>query len=135
MPVRRAVSSPAPARTRGGKTSSFSANGQLESRNSQMLDGMDNSERYYGLVMIRPSLDGIAEVRVDTNTFSAESGRSGGAVVNLITSLGAIQFHGTLFEFIRNDKLDANEFFNSMAGQPKPKYRQNQYGGSIGGRL
>jgi len=56
------------------QSSSFSANGQLESRNSQMLDGMDNSERYYGLVMIRPSIDGIAEMRVDTNAFSAESG-------------------------------------------------------------
>jgi hypothetical protein len=117
------------------QSSSFSANGQLESRNGQMLDGMDNSERYYGLVMIRPSIDGIAEVRVDTNAFSAESGRSGGAVVNLITKSGTNQFHGTLFEFLRNDIFDATEFFNSMAGKPKPKYRQNQFGGSIGGPI
>jgi hypothetical protein len=117
------------------QSSSFSANGQLESRNSQMLDGMDNTERYYGLVMVRPGIDGIAEVRVDTNAFSAESGRSGGAVVNLITKSGSNQFHGTLFEFLRNDIFDATEFFNSMAGKPKPKYRQNQFGGSIGGPI
>jgi hypothetical protein len=104
------------------QSSSISANGQAESNNGQMLDGMDKGERYYGLLAIRPSIDGIAEMRVDTNAFSAESGRSGGAVVNLITKSGSNQFHGTLFEFIRNDKLDANEFFNSMAGQPKPKY-------------
>jgi len=117
------------------QTSSYSANGQRENLNSQMLDGMDNNERYYGLIGIRPSIDGISEVRVETNAFTAEAGRSAGAIVNVITKSGTNNFHGTLFEFFRNDILDANEFFNSGAHQPKPKYRQNQFGGSIGGPI
>jgi hypothetical protein len=117
------------------QTSSYSANGQRENLNNQLLDGMDNNERYYGLIGIRPSIDGISEVRVETNAFTAEASRSAGAIVNVITKSGTNNFHGTLFEFIRNDKLDANEFFNSLAQKPKPKYRQNQFGGSIGGPI
>jgi hypothetical protein len=117
------------------QTSSYSANGQRENLNNQMLDGMDNNERYYGLMGIRPSIDGISEVRVETNAFTAEASRSAGAIVNVITKSGTNNFHGTLFEFIRNDKLDANEFFNNVAQKPKPKYRQNQFGGSIGGPI
>jgi hypothetical protein len=117
------------------QSSSISANGQLEAWNANILDGIDNIDRYLGLSSIRPSVDSIAEIRVDTNTFSAEVGRAGGAVVNIITKSGTNDFHGSLFEFIRNDKTDANYFFNNKAGLSKPKYRQNQYGGSFGGPI
>lgn len=96
---------------------------------------MDNNEREQGLLMVRPSIDAIAEVKVDTNTYTAEVGRSAGAVVNVITKSGTNAFHGSLYEFLRNDALDANDFFSNSAGLLNPKYRQNQFGGSIGGPI
>ncbi len=117
------------------QTNSVSANGQPEAYNNNLIDGMDNNEREQGLIMIRPSIDAIAEVKVDTNTYTAEVGRSGGAVINVITKSGSNTFHGSLYEFLRNDKLDANDFFSNAAALPKPEYRQNQFGGSIGGPI
>jgi len=80
---------------------------------------------------VKPSIDAIQEFKLETHNYGAEFGRGGGAVVQVTTRSGSNQFHGTLFEFLRNDKLDANNFFNS--GRPKPPYRQNQYGGTLGG--
>src|SRR6202008_2837728 len=82
-----------------------------------------------------PSIDMIQEVKVDTNSYPAEVGRAGGAVVNLLTKSGTNDFHGGLYEYLRNDKLNANDFFANKAGVARPKYRQNQYGGSLGGRI
>ena len=76
---------------------------------------------------VKPSIDAIQEFKLDTHNYGAEFGRGGGAVVQVTTKSGTNQLHGTAFEFIRNDKLDANNFFNS--GRPKRPYRQNQYGG------
>ena len=76
---------------------------------------------------VKPSIDAIQEFKLDTHNYGAEFGRGGGAVVQVTTKSGTNQLHGTAFEFIRNDRLDANNFFNS--GRPKPPYRQNQYGG------
>ena len=76
---------------------------------------------------VKPSIDAIQEFKLDTHNYGAEFGRGGGAVVQVTTKSGTNQLPGTAFEFIRNDKLDANNFFNS--GRPKRPYRQNQYGG------
>ena len=122
------------------QTSTVSANGQNDSANNFLLDGMDNNERAIATIIVKPSIDALAEVRVQTSMYSAEVSRAGGAVVNMITKSGANDFHGTLFEFLRNDKFDAKNFFNvPQAGNPlagkKPAYRQNQFGGSIGGPI
>lgn len=122
------------------QTSSMSANGQHESFNSFMIDGMDNYERNIGTMVVKPSVDAIQEVKVQTNSYSADVGRSGGAAVNMISKSGTNKIHGTLFEFLRNDKLDAMNFFNvPVAGNPyagvRPEYRQNQFGGSAGGPI
>lgn len=117
------------------QSSAISANGQSESFNNNLIDGMDNNEIEQGEILLRPSIDGIAEVRVTTSNYSAEVGRSGGAVINVITKSGTNAFHGTLYEYLRNDQLNANDYFSNQAGLPRPEYRQNQFGGSIGGPI
>ncbi len=114
-------------------SSSFAANGQSDEINNNMIDGMDNNERFIGSVGVRPSIDAIEQVKVLTNLYTAEVSRSGGGVVDLITKSGGNTFHGTLYEFVRNDKFDAKDYFATVG--PKPKLRQNQFGGSIGGPI
>jgi hypothetical protein len=114
-------------------SSSFTANGQSDQLNNNMIDGMDNNERFIGSVGVRPSIDAIEEVRVLTNLYTAEISRSQGGVVDLITKSGTNRFHGTLYEFVRNDKFDARDYFSTTG--PKPELRQNQFGGSIGGPI
>ena len=94
---------------------------------------MDNNERLIGSVGVRPSIDAIEEVRVLTNLYTAEISRSAGGVVDLITKSGSNNFHGTVYEFLRNDVLDARDYF-STTGR-KPELRQNQFGGSLGGPI
>jgi hypothetical protein len=117
------------------QTANVVANGQNEVFNNQLIDGMDNNEREQFTILIRPSIDMIQEVKVDTNSYPAEVGRAGGAVVNLLTKSGTNEFHGGLYEYLRNDKLNANDFFSNLSGVPRPKYRQNQFGGSVGGPI
>jgi Carboxypeptidase regulatory-like domain len=117
------------------QTANIIANGQNEVFNNQLIDGMDNNEREQFTILIRPSIDMISEVKVDTNSYPAEVGRAGGAVVNLLTKSGTNSFHGGLYEYLRNDKLNANDFFSNLTGVPRPKYRQNQFGGSLGGPI
>jgi len=80
-------------------------------------------------------IDFIREVSIKTSNFSAEYGRNQGASVNVVTRSGENRFHGSLFEFARNDKLDANNFFNNSRGVPRPSLRYNNFGGSIGGPI
>jgi hypothetical protein len=117
------------------QTANISANGQNEVFNNQMIDGMDNNEREQFTLLMRPSIDMIQEVKVDTNSYPAEEGRAGGAVINLLTKSGTNEFHGGVYEYLRNDKLNANDFFSNLAGVPRPEYRQNQFGGSLGGAI
>ncbi len=117
------------------QTSSVSANGQTTNGNNNMVDGMDNNERNAGLIILRPSIDSIQEVRVDTSNMTADTGRTLGAAINVITKAGTNDLHGTFFEFLRNDLLDANDYFAKRASIPRYKYRQNQFGGSLGGPI
>jgi hypothetical protein len=116
-------------------TSTVVANGQPDEYNSEMIDGMDNNEREQGFIGVRPSIDAIAEVKVDTNDASADIGRAAGAVVNIITKSGTNALHGSLYEYFRNDVFDARDFFETTGVTPKPEYRQNQFGGSVGGPI
>ena len=114
--------------------SSVSINSQSDVLNNNMIDGLDNNERIIGTIGVRPSIEGIQEVKILTNTFTADSGRAAGAVVNVITKSGSNQFHGSLFEYFRNDKLNAYAF--QFGGHNrKPELRQNQFGGSLGGPI
>lgn len=116
------------------QTSSISANGQSEILNDELVDGLDNNDRIIGTIGIRPSVESIREINIQTNTYTAEAGRTAGAVVNVITKSGSNAFHGSAYEFFRNDVLDAYPF-QFGAHNPKPKVRQNQFGASIGGPI
>jgi hypothetical protein len=113
------------------QTSSVSINGVNDVLNNQMVDGMDNNERSIGTVAIKPAIDAIAEARVQTNMYTAETGRTLGGVINIITKSGGNEFHGSGFEFARHEKFDSRLFF----AQGKPENRQNQFGGSLGGPI
>jgi Carboxypeptidase regulatory-like domain len=107
----------------------ISVNGQRETANAFLVNGGDVSEgRNLGAAVI-PNLDSVSEFRLITNTFDAEYGRFSGAVMNAITKSGSNGFHGTAFEFLRNDKLDARNFFDPERGV----LRRNQFGYAIGG--
>ena len=116
-------------------TSTVVANGQSDLFNNEMIDGMDNNEREQGFIGVAPSIDAISEVQVQTNIFGAEVGRSAGAVVNIITKSGTDTFHGSAFEYFRNDIFNARDWFAKAGTTPKPEYRQNQFGGSVGGPI
>ena len=115
-------------------TSSISINGQGEVENDQLVDGLDNNERVIGTIGVRPAIDSIQEVRILTNSFSADAGRAAGAVINVITKSGTNSFHGSLYEFFRNDVLNTAPY-QFGAHNRKPELRQNQFGGSLGGPI
>jgi hypothetical protein len=116
------------------QTSTVSVNGQSDMINNNMIDGLDNNERIVGVIGVRPSIDAIQEFKILTNNFTADSGRAAGAVINIITKSGTNNLHGSLYEYLRNDALNAYSYqFGSHF--PKPELRQNQFGGSIGGPI
>ncbi len=106
----------------------ISANGLYTKNNNFLLDGADNNESYQNQFSIAPSVDAVEEFKVQTGLYPAEYGRGGGAMVSIVTKSGTNQFHGVLFEFLRNDLFDARNFFATS----KPPLRRNQFGGSLG---
>ena len=112
-------------------TSAVSVNAQPTSFNNFTIDGMDDNERFIGTVVVKPSVDALQEMKVQTNLYSAEFGRTAGGVINFVTKSGTNAFHGSVFEFFRNQHLDARSFFAAT----KPPYHQNQFGGSNGGPI
>ena len=129
------------ADTRGNAQSgAFTANGLQPSQNNYLLDGIDNNSNAVDFLngtnyIVLPPLDAIAEFKTQTADFSAELGRAAGAVLNATVKSGTNGVHGAVWEFFRNDKLDAADWFEDNAGIPKGELRQNQFGGSIGGPI
>src|SRR5437660_9375354 len=122
-----------------GSNLPFIAGGGRFSANEVTLDGVDNntvsnagSIGRNGIAVV-PSVDAVQEFKVKTSTFSAEFGHAAGAVVNATIKSGSNDFHGTLFEFLRNNALDANNFFTNAAGQARAPFHQNQFGFALGG--
>ncbi len=110
------------------------SNGNREGSNNFLYDGVDNNERLTLAITLRPSVEAVREFKIQTNLFSAEQGRNAGATVNVISKSGSNEWHGSLYEFLRNDKLDARQYF-AEPDAAKPSFRQNQFGGSFGGRI
>jgi hypothetical protein len=117
------------------QTSTVTVNAQYPWANNFLIDGMDNNERFIGTVIVKPDVEAISEMNIQTNLYSADVGRTAGGVIDLITKSGSNQFHGSLFEFFRNEHLDARNYFVANAGDPIPPYKQNQFGGSLGGPI
>ncbi len=112
-----------------------SVNGMRLEENNYLVDGISNTENHNGLgILIFPSVDAIAEFRVESSVSDAQFGRGGGGTVNLIYKSGSKDFHGNLFEFFRNSALDAKNYFDRPA-DPIPPFKQNQFGGTLGGPL
>jgi hypothetical protein len=100
-----------------------------------LLDGhWDGAGDWDGIVYV-PSVDEAQEFKIQTNTFTAQYGWSMGNVVNAVTKSGTNSLHGDAFEFLRNNVLDANYFFNNSAGVPRPQFKRNQFGATVGGPL
>ncbi len=118
----------------------FSANGNLELQNYFQLDGIDNNTgsenlQEQSVQTITPPPDALQEFAIQTRTYSAEFGTSAGAVVNVSTKSGTNQFHGDVWNYLRNSALDANTYFNNYGGVPKGHFSQNQFGGTYGGPI
>src|SRR6478752_9774216 len=116
-----------------GGQNSFVANGTRGTLNNFLLDGIDNNSNDNGGVVLRTNVDAIQEFKLQTNSYSAEFGRSGGAVVNAIIKSGTNAYHGTVFEFFRNSALDAHDYVFQPPADKKASYKQNQFGGTFGG--
>jgi len=114
----------------------MSVNGNQSNSNLWTVDGVNNMDVGSNrTLLVFPSVDSIQEFRVERNSFSAEYGQAQGAVVNLITKGGSNEFHGSLYEFYRNDSLNANNFFLNRAGQPRPQLKYNNFGGNFSGPI
>jgi hypothetical protein len=114
----------------------FSANGTRPAQNNYLLDGIDNNADLVDFLngtafVVLPPVDAIQEFKVQTNNYSAEFGRAGGAVLNASVKSGTNQLHGDAWEFLRNDKLDARDFFEKR----RSEFRQNQFGATVGGPI
>ncbi|MBV9342962.1 MAG: carboxypeptidase regulatory-like domain-containing protein, partial [Acidobacteria bacterium] len=138
------VNSPQPDTRGNASTGAFSANGFRPAQNNYMLDGIDNNSDTVDFLngtnyVVLPPIDAVQEFKVQTTDFSAEYGRSGAAVLNATIKSGTNQFHGDVWEFFRNDKLDAADFFernllsNGRTQTVKGALRWNQFGGTLGG--
>lgn len=137
LAVLTAGATPTASGARDEKTGGFSANGVRPYQNNYLLDGIDNNSMATDLsndasFVIGPSPDAVAEFKVQTNSMSAEFGRSGGAVLNVTFKSGTNALHGTLFEFLRNSAFDAKNYFDP-GDQPIPPFKMNQFGGTLGG--
>jgi hypothetical protein len=111
----------------------LSVNGQDESLNNWVVDGIDDNERVIGSIGVKPNIEGVNEITVETNSYAPEAGRTAGGVINIVTKSGSNQFHGSVYEYFRNDIFDGRNFFQTTGS--KPELRQNQYGASIGGPI
>ncbi len=115
----------------------FSANGARSLQNNFLLDGIDNNANLGDVLngaayVVQPSVDAIAEFKVQTNSYSAEFGRGNGAIMNAVIKSGSNKIHGDVFEFLRNEKFDATNAFDAFGRQP---YKQNQFGFTLGGPI
>jgi hypothetical protein len=127
------------ADTRGNAASgAFASNGLRPAQNNYLIDGIDNNSDTVDFLngtnyVVLPPVDAVQEFKVETSNFSAEFGRSGAAVLNATIKSGTNAFHGSLWEFFRNDVLDAADFFENANQIKKGELRQNQFGGTLGG--
>ena len=118
----------------------LNVNGNRTFNNVFLLDGVDNisysnSFRGENVQLVQPSIEALQEFKIQTNAYSAEYGRSSGAVVNATIKSGTNGLKGSAYEFMRDDVMDANNYFSKLLGAPKPERRRNQFGGAAGGPL
>ena len=111
----------------------FQVGGGMSGQSQILIDGVPTNGAYLNVVTVIPTQDAIQEFKVQTNNLGPEYGRFAGGVINLSTKSGTNQFHGSVYEFIRNKVLNANDFFDNRNGVNRPPFTQNQFGGNAGG--
>jgi hypothetical protein len=134
------VLAPTPRLQSVGFKGAFNVNGNRAFNNAFQLDGVDNtsySNSFRGLnvQVVQPSVEALQEFKIQANAYSAEFGRSSGALINAVIRSGTNTLHGTFYEFFRNDNLDASNFFANKAGLDKPFRLRNQFGAAVGGPI
>lgn len=120
--------------TRGGGSLALNTAGNREDTVNYQINGITLNDQINNILNFNPPLTSIKEFKIDNSTFSAEYGRNSGAIVNVATRSGTQQFHGELYEFFRNNALDARNFFNFTSSEPPP-FKRNQFGGAVGGPI
>jgi outer membrane receptor protein involved in Fe transport len=120
--------------SRGVGALAINTAGNREETVNFMINGITLNNMVFSSITFQPSIDTIKEFKIDNSTFSAQYGQNSGAVVNIATRSGANDFHGELFEFFRNDALDARNFFTLTSSEPPP-FKRNQFGGHLGGPI
>src|SRR5260370_6538282 len=121
-----------PAGTNASNEGYFSTSGSEVVSNETLIDGIPANAAVFNAPAYVPVVDGVQEFKVQTNALSAEFGRTGGGVVNIVTKSGTNRIHGSAYEFFRTNHLDANNFFNNRAGLKLPYDNFNQFGGTLG---
>jgi len=110
---------------------SYTANGARSASNNSIIDGVDSRNMTFGGFSVSPPPDAVQEFKVQTNIYDAAFGKTAGSTINLVTKGGTNEYHGALYEFVRNNIFDSPPYFQKTL----PEYRRNQYGGSIGGPI
>ncbi len=118
----------------GAATASYNVNGMRNQSNNFLIDGANNNDTFNTGFVMRPPPDAIQEFKIETHSYTAEFGRNAGAVVNVVTKGGSNEFHGSGWEFNRNDAMNSRNYF-APTTQPKPELKQNQFGGAAGGPI
>ena len=119
---------------RGQGSFAFNTAGQREDTVNFMINGINLNDMANGQITFQPSINTVQEFKADNSTYSAENGRNSGAIVHIATRSGSNAWHGEGFEFLRNEDLDARNFFN-RSGAPQSTFKRNNYGGNIGGPI
>ena len=119
---------------RGSGAFAINTAGNREETVNYVINGITLNTLWFSSISFQPSISSVQEFKVDNSTFSAEYGQNSGAVVNIATRSGANEFHGEMFEFLRNDALDARNFFDFTSSEPPP-FKRNQFGGNLGGPI
>jgi Carboxypeptidase regulatory-like domain/TonB dependent receptor-like, beta-barrel len=119
---------------RGSGSFAINTAGNREETVNFVINGITLNNLWFNSINFSPTISTIQEFKVDNSTFSAEYGQNSGAVVNIATRSGGNEFHGELFEFLRNDALDARNFFDFTSSEPAP-FKRNLFGGSLGGPI
>ena len=113
----------------------FQIGGGTTNQSQAMWDGAPLNTNYANLLTLVPTQDSVQEFKVQTNNFSAELGKRSGGIINITSRSGGSEFHGSAYQFLRNNVLNTNTFFSNRAGLSTPPFTQNQYGASVGGLI
>ncbi len=113
----------------------YAVNGSSGRNTNTTVNGIDNKDNTVGGAVMQLPLEAVEEFKISTSRFSAENGRSEGAALNVITKSGSNKYHGSLYGFFRSDAIEKINALDQIAGNPKPAYSRQQYGGSVGGPI